>query len=51
MRELLRVPGAEALPVTVRRTIDACSREVLGDRRFAPWLHVYTQHRGTFLEG
>jgi len=39
------------LNVRYKRTADIYSQEVFGDKRYAPWLYVYSALRGSFVEG
>lgn len=39
------------LPAALRRQCDDYAREVLGSRRYAPWLHVMASVRGRFEDG
>jgi Sugar-transfer associated ATP-grasp len=43
--------GTRPLPDAARRRCDAYATEVLGHRRFAPWLYVYSHVAGDFKEG
>lgn len=50
LRALEAEDGAP-LPRRTRREADAYAREVLGSRRFAPWLYVYAKVQGRMREG
>lgn len=50
LRSLEAEDGAP-LPRRIRREADAYAREVLGSRRYAPWLYVYAKVQGRMREG
>lgn len=50
LRALEREDGVR-LPDRIRRRADAYAADVLGSRRFAPWLYVYAKVRGTWSDG
>ena len=43
--------NSENLTEKIKKTVDDYSIEVLGSKKFAPWLYVYTLVKGEFQEG
>ena len=43
--------NSQKLTENLKKTVDDYSIEVLGSKKFAPWLYVYTLVQGEFREG
>jgi hypothetical protein len=42
---------SRSLSAAEKKSIKEYSKEVFGSQKFAPWLEVYSAHRGKFIEG